>query len=80
MSHVSHGSNGWDTASMGLPADMSSQERTALGEHLGQCGALRGPWQVVWAGADELRGLLAGRVVTSTLVVTVLTSGAWWLL
>jgi hypothetical protein len=80
MSKISSLPSCWDTASLGEPADISSQERSALSEHLNQCGALRGPLQSLWAGADEVQRMLAGRVVTSALVVTVLVGGSWLLL
>jgi hypothetical protein len=70
----------WDTASMGLPADISSTERSALGEHLTLCGALRGPLQSLQAGADEMQGMLAGRVVTSVFVMALLFGGSWLML
>ena len=70
----------WDTASMGLPADISSLERSALSEHLSLCGALRGPLQSLQAGAGEMRGMLAGRVVTSVLVMVLLFGGSWLML
>jgi hypothetical protein len=80
MSKTSSISSCWDTASLGEPADISSQERAALSDHLNLCGAMRGPLQSLWAGADEMQRMLAGRVVTSALVVTVLVGGSWLLL
>jgi hypothetical protein len=80
MSRLSSLTTCWDTASLGGPADISPQERSALSEHLNQCGALRGPLQSLWAGADEMQRMLAGRVVTSVLVVAVLVGGSWLLL
>ena len=80
MSKISSMPSCWDTASLGEPADISSRERSALSEHLSLCGALRGPLQSLWTGADEVQRLLAGRVVTSALVVTVLVGGSWLLL
>jgi hypothetical protein len=80
MSKTSSFEPRWDTASMGLPADISSNERTALSEHLSLCGALRGPLQSLQAGASEMRGALAGRVVTSLLVIVLLVGGSWLML
>lgn len=80
MSHTSSFETRWDTASMGLPADISSTERSALSEHLSLCGALRGPLQSLQAGANEVQGVLAGRVVTSALVVVLLFGGSWLML
>ena len=80
MSHTSSFETRWDTASMGLPADISSTERSALSDHLSLCGALRGPLQSLQAGANEMRSMLAGRVVTSVLVMVVLVGGSWLML
>jgi hypothetical protein len=80
MSKISSMPSCWDTASLGQPADISPQERSALSDHLSLCGTQRGPWQGLWAGADEVQRMLAGRVVTSLLVVTVLVGGSWLLL
>lgn len=70
----------WDTASMGLPADLSPTERSALSDHLGLCASLRGPLQSLQAGADDMRGMLAGRVVTSVFVMALLFGGSWLML
>jgi|APMed6443717190_1056831.scaffolds.fasta_scaffold55662_2 hypothetical protein len=80
MSNTSPLEPRWDTASMGLPADISSTERSALSDHLSLCGALRGPLQSLQAGANEMRSMLAGRVVTSVLVMVVLVGGSWLML
>ncbi|MBT9553426.1 MAG: hypothetical protein IV088_21500 [Hydrogenophaga sp.] len=80
MSNTSPLAPRWDTASMGLPADISSTERSALSDHLSLCGALRGPMQSLQAGANEVSGMLAGRVVTSALVLAVLVGGSWLML
>jgi hypothetical protein len=55
-------------------------ERTALGDHLVHCGAQRGPLQTLRSGADELQGLLAGRVITSAVVLTLMFGGSWLML
>lgn len=80
MSNTSSLEPRWDTASMGLPADISSTERSALSDHLSLCGALRGPLQSLQAGANEMQGMLAGRVVTSLLVIVLLVGGSWLML
>lgn len=80
MSNTSPLEPRWDTASMGLPADITSTERSALSDHLSLCGALRGPLQSLQAGANEMRSMLAGRVVTSVLVMVVLVGGSWLML
>lgn len=70
----------WDTSSFGHPADISPLERSALGDHLSQCGALRGPLQALQTGGDALHSLVAGRVVTSVLVLVLLFGGSWLML
>lgn len=80
MSNTSRIEPRWDTASMGLPADLSLTERSALSDHLSLCGALRGPLQSLQAGANDMQGMLAGRVVTSLLVIVLLVGGSWLML
>jgi hypothetical protein len=80
MSKISSLTPSWDTSSFGHPADISPLERTALGDHLSQCGALRGPLQALQTGGDALQGLVAGRVVTSVLVLGLLFGGSWLML
>ncbi len=77
MSKLSSPVSRWNTSSFGHPADVSSLERAALGDHLSHCGALRGPLQAVHAGASALHDLMAGRVVTSVLLILLLVVGAW---
>lgn len=80
MSKASSLTSCWATASLGRPADISPQERSALGDHLSLCGALRGPLHGLWVGAGEAQRMLAGRVVTSVLVIAVLVGGTGLLL
>lgn len=70
----------WDTACQGRSAEMSLQERSALGEHLHLCDDLRSPWQSLQVGAAEVQGVLAGRAITSVLVLLVLMGGSWLML
>ena len=69
----------WETSSFGHPAEVSSLERAALSEHLSLCAALRGPLQVLQSAAMAVQGALAGRVITSVLVVLMLVGGVWLL-
>lgn len=80
MSKIPSMSPSWDTSSFGHPADISLRERSALGDHLAHCGAQHGPLQTLRNGADELQGLLAGRVITSAVVLTLLFGGSWLML
>jgi hypothetical protein len=77
MPKISTPSTCWDTSSLGRPAGISAQERSTLSDHLNLCGAQRGPLHRLRAGVDGMQGILAGRVVTSVLVVTVLVGGSW---
>ena len=80
MPNVSSLAPSWDTASLGHPADISPLELSVLGEHLNLCGHLGGPGQSLQAGAERIQGFLAGRVVTSVLVLTLLVGGVWLML
>ena len=80
MSKIPSMSPSWDTSSFGHPADISLRERSALGDQLAHCGAQRGPLQTLRNGADELQGLLAGRVITSAVVLTLMFGGSWLML
>ncbi|WP_291010619.1 hypothetical protein [Hydrogenophaga sp.] len=75
MSNISSQAPCWDTSSFGHPADVSPLERSALGEHLSQCGALRGRLHTLRTGADGLHGLLTGHVVTTAMVAMLLVGG-----
>mgnify|MGYP006184968407 CR=1 FL=1 len=77
MSHTSSLEPRWDTASMGLPADISSNERTALSEHLSLCGALRSPVQAAWGTVSGVVGWMSERTVTAALLIIVLASATW---
>ncbi len=77
MSKISFQTPRWDTSSFGHPADILPLERSALSDHLSQCGALRGWLHTLRIGVDRLHGLLVGHVVTSVLAVTLLVVGAW---
>jgi len=70
----------WATSSLGLSADTTALDRASLCDHLVHCGASRGPLQMLGAGAGELHGLLAARVITSALGLTLLLGSAWLLL
>lgn len=72
MSHSFTFCTAWDTSCAGQPADMSLQEVSSLGDHLALCGALRGPWDTVLSGAGLLQSLVAQRVVTVALLITLL--------
>lgn len=69
----------WETSSFGHPAEVSPYERAALSDHLSLCAALRGPMQVLHSGLAAVQGVLAGRVITSVLLVLTLAGGVWLL-
>jgi len=66
----------WATASLGHPAAAAPQEHAALGDHLAQCSAQRGRLQRLESGAVELRRLVAGRFITSALLITLLVAAS----
>jgi len=72
-------SSSWETSSFGHPAEVSPHERAALSDHLSMCAALRGPLQILQSAAATVQGMLAGRVITSVLVVLMLAGGVWLL-
>lgn len=67
----------WSTSSSGRPADITPCEAAALGEHLNLCISQRTPWQVSQLAADRLKALVAGRVVTSAIAMTLITLSFW---
>jgi len=66
----------WATASLGHPADTALPPHAALGDHLAQCSAQRGRLQRLESGAVELRRLVAGRFITSALLITLLVAAS----
>jgi hypothetical protein len=70
----------WDTSSFGHSPDISPMECSSLGEHLTQCGALRGPLLALHSGAVELKGAVSKRVITSMLLVLLVVGGTWLML
>lgn len=67
----------WSTSSLGHPAEISPRDRSALGEHLKLCTRLRGPWRALRGGVDTLQSLLAARVVTAAVVVSLPALALW---
>ena len=77
MTHHTHTAPCWDTASLGRSAGASALEHSALSAHLSDCGARRGALHSLRSGADGLREVLAARVVTTVLVLTLLLGASW---
>ncbi len=67
----------WSTSSLGHPADISAREYSALSEHLNLCKSLRSTWLALSGGANSLQALLAARVVTAAVVISLLTLAVW---
>lgn len=65
----------WSTASFGDTPDTSPMEMSALGEHLDLCQGARGRLFALQCMAGTMNGFVAGRFVT-TLVVVALIIGA----
>ncbi|MDP2416855.1 MAG: hypothetical protein U1D25_00010 [Hydrogenophaga sp.] len=66
----------WVTSSLGHPAAAAPHQHAALGDHLAQCSAQRGRLQGLENGAVELRRLVAGRFVTSALLLALLVGAS----
>lgn len=66
----------WVTSSLGHPAAVAPHQHAALGDHLAQCSAQRGRLQGLENGAVELRRLVAGRFVTSALLLALLVGAS----
>ena len=67
----------WSTSSLGQPADISSAEYTALSEHLNLCTGLRNR-SLIWRGrTDTMQAILAARVVTAAVVISLLVLAVW---
>lgn len=79
MAHLPSSQPSWDTASLGRPASASAHEHRALSAHLSDCGARRGGLHALQAGADQVRQVLAARVVTTVLVLALLVGVPWLL-
>lgn len=67
----------WDTSSFGHPADRSPLQRSELADHMVHCHAHQGHLQGLEDKARELRSLLAGRFVTSVLLLALLLGVSW---
>ncbi len=50
-----------------------------MSEHMSLCAGLRGPLHAFQSGAATVQGVLAGRVITSVVVVVLLSVGVWLL-
>jgi hypothetical protein len=65
----------WSTSSFGAAVDTLPMELSALGAHLASCNLSRGRLFALRCVADAMNGFVAGRFVT-TLVVMALLIGA----
>lgn len=69
----------WSTASIGDAADTSPAELSELGEHLGHCRRWSGRLFTLQCRAQRLHAFVAGRIVTTLVVVGLLYAAAWLL-
>ena len=76
MSKFSPQAPNWDTSSFGHPAEISPLQRSALGDHLAHCCAQRDRPRALRIGVGRLHGLLAERVITSALLITLLVGAS----
>jgi len=65
----------WSTASFGDTVDTSPGELSALGEHLASCRGATGRLFKVRCIAEATHGFVAGRLVTTLVVVVLLVAG-----
>lgn len=70
MNNTSLRSPFWSTASFGNSVDTSPMELSALGEHLDHCRGSRGRFFALRCAAESMNGFVAGRFVTTLVVVT----------
>lgn len=70
----------WRTASNGLVADTSPGDLETLGEHLGNCQNTHRHWLTLRCAAQNLRGFMAARFVTTVVLVTLFLGVNIWLL
>ncbi len=66
----------WTTASYGHAAHTSPAELSALESHLRSCRDLSGRFFSLQCGGEALHRFLAGRIVTTLLMATLLIGGA----
>lgn len=66
----------WTTSSFGHAADPSPAELSALESHLRTCRDLSGRLFSLQCGGEALHRFLAGRIVTTSIVVALLIGGA----
>ncbi len=62
----------WSTASFGDTADTSPMELSVLGAHMTACKTLKGPLFAARCTAEAMHGFVAGRMVTTLVVATLL--------
>ena len=79
MSNHTSFSPSWSTASFGHDAETSPMELSALGSHLKHCKEATGRWFAVRCVADALHAFVAGRVVTTWLVVALAIGAGLWM-
>ena len=72
-------STSWSTASFGHDAETSPMELSALGLHLKHCKEASGRWFAARCVADAVHAFVAGRMVTTWLVVALLLATGLWM-
>ena len=66
----------WSTASFGHAVDTSPMELSALGAHLDLCRGSRGALFAMRCSAERMNAFVAGRFVTTVVVVALLIGTA----
>ena len=62
----------WSTASFGDTADTSPMELSALGAHMAACKTVKGRLFAARCAAEAMHGFVAGRMVTTLVVASLL--------
>ena len=70
----------WSTASKGLVTDTSAIDLLTLGEHLDHCQSGNRHLRSLHCAAQNIRGFMAARIVTTVMLVVVILGANLWLL
>lgn len=61
----------WSTSSFGCAADTSPAELSTLQAHAERCHRARSRWFSVQCATEGMKGLIAGRFVTTVMILSV---------
>jgi hypothetical protein len=69
----------WTTSSYGDTTETSPMELDALREHVAQCSRARGRMAALASGTRRAQGFLAGRLMTTLVLLVALVGAALWI-